>query len=663
MSFLIPPSDQCVNPAFAIVDEDGVGEVYASREEFLSTDEGSTVHHESVLMMKHYDFTVYQKYIVNTKTDTEAHYRPIVCDLAEYLEGTVPSDVIKKGKGYTTREQIGSGNYGDVVRYGDSSIVVKESEGSPDEDMHYVMEYTIMKYLKLDWVLDIQIVNNELHIYMKRMSGDMLDWTNDPRFVPEKKRIFFELCKSMYHAHSMGVVHLDLKWENILMDKHTLTPHIADWGISKFLPYTSWIGHKCDVATSSYRPPEVWMQIPYEYPPVDIFSLGIIGVELLRQIPHFLCEMRPFKYLHVYSIGVKPEECQTFADYMMILYPTLEKFDDLLTKKFDILPQRNTEIPYDLLNGMLCNLPSQRTPLHEVLNHPFFSDLRGDVVYTPITPQSILEKIPALQTPVLSKEVLNRAKTFDSPMSGPLVCALPEGDVNVLCTVSSILLNYYYLDKNHQPPEQVFEYLKSIDFNILGTFPKCFFIDTTSVQCQMMCRYALSSNLLPPNVVAAYIAQTTKSFSTITNEYIRSEYPDISKYFPENPLVDDIAVGWSWNVTTSCSYYESETGGKCCGYYEETADGEYTRIMTCDDGHFYGSGFIVNKNSFSHGTFDKSKLVDGTVVYRSGTIEYKGSLVGIKDFPKKFPVESYDKLKREKAQEYITLLNTRGKVI
>lgn len=105
--------------------------------------------------------------------------------------------------------------------------------------------------------------------------------------VPEAataQKILLGICKAIRHAHRHGIVHADLKPENVLFTGDT--PKIGDWGLAKVL-----LEHSTSIEglTPSYSAPE--QLDPDQYGSVDdttdVYQLGIIGYELLTgEIPY-----------------------------------------------------------------------------------------------------------------------------------------------------------------------------------------------------------------------------------------------------------------------------------------------------------------------------------------------------------------------------------------
>lgn len=109
--------------------------------------------------------------------------------------------------------------------------------------------------------------------------------------LPEKiARYFFEqILEAVEHLHSNGFCHLDLKLENILLDKDFCIK-LTDFGfaaqVEKDTPLYKRVG------TPSCRPPEMWKigtdYLGYDGCKADIFQLGNLLFTLVAGTPAFM---------------------------------------------------------------------------------------------------------------------------------------------------------------------------------------------------------------------------------------------------------------------------------------------------------------------------------------------------------------------------------------
>lgn len=74
------------------------------------------------------------------------------------------------------------------------------------------------------------------------------------------------------YLHANGIVHRDIKLDNILLDGHG-NVKIGDFGVSKKIGSNDLLFEQC--GTPAYIAPEIVTEIGYKGPPVDIWSAGI----------------------------------------------------------------------------------------------------------------------------------------------------------------------------------------------------------------------------------------------------------------------------------------------------------------------------------------------------------------------------------------------------
>lgn len=103
--------------------------------------------------------------------------------------------------------------------------------------------------------------------------GDLLDFINERKYLSERlaRGFFSDLVKGIDHCHTRGVVHRDLKCENLLLDSH-MRLKISDFGFAR--KYNGNLKTFC--GSFAYAAPEVILGNPYNGPLADIWSMGVI---------------------------------------------------------------------------------------------------------------------------------------------------------------------------------------------------------------------------------------------------------------------------------------------------------------------------------------------------------------------------------------------------
>ena len=96
--------------------------------------------------------------------------------------------------------------------------------------------------------------------------------------------VFGEICKGLAAAHEQGVVHRDLKPQNVMLDAAG-TVYVTDFGLAKSLAGTGMTEMGAILGTPSYMSPEQVRGEPAG-PRSDIYALGVILYEMATgQVP------------------------------------------------------------------------------------------------------------------------------------------------------------------------------------------------------------------------------------------------------------------------------------------------------------------------------------------------------------------------------------------
>ncbi len=119
--------------------------------------------------------------------------------------------------------------------------------------------------------LTMQYVDGEDLASLMRRSGRLP--------LPQVIDIFRQTCEGLQAAHEQGVIHRDLKPQNILIDRHGRVA-IADFGLAKSYEQVSLTEAGKVIGTPHYMSPEQVKGIPLDQRS-DLYSLGIILYEML----------------------------------------------------------------------------------------------------------------------------------------------------------------------------------------------------------------------------------------------------------------------------------------------------------------------------------------------------------------------------------------------
>jgi ribosomal protein S6 kinase alpha-5 len=225
--------------------------------------------------------------------------------------------------------------------------------------LHYAFQTDSKLYLVLDYVC----------------GGDLLTSYYSRKFTEDEVKIYIsEIILALEHIHKLGIIHRDVKLENILLDSdgHAV---LSDFGVSRmFLPYEeplaySWCG------TLRYMAPEVVETRAAGYDmAVDWWSLGIVTHELLTG-------WSPFKRRNV------------SATRKEMIYRITEEEphiqNDLSSDAVDFISKLLVKDPRKRLGG-------GEDDAEELKRHPFlkginWSDLAQKKISAPFVPQKTNE--------------------------------------------------------------------------------------------------------------------------------------------------------------------------------------------------------------------------------------------------------------------------------
>lgn len=182
--------------------------------------------------------------------------------------------------------------------------------------------------------------------------GDLLNFVRNKGRLREyeAREIFKQLVEGTNYMHAQGVLHRDLKLENVLLNSALNTVKLCDFGISRFVEIGVPMHEQC--GTPAYLAPEILYKEEYTGFASDTWSLGVI--------------------LYAMCVGKMPFKGKSLEDQRQILKTSCLAFPDTLSDSLK-----------ELLSSMLCFNPMSRTPLAMIFKQRWFSaPLEGSLTMT-----------------------------------------------------------------------------------------------------------------------------------------------------------------------------------------------------------------------------------------------------------------------------------------
>jgi cyclin-dependent kinase len=292
-----------------------------------------------------------------------------------------PTVVVRYGKVYKARDKT----TGKIVALKKTRLEMEE-EGVPSttlreisilqmlSESNHIVQLLCVEHLEENnkpcLYLVFEYLTTDLKKYMDR-NGRGSSYPLDPSIV---QIAMYQLLKGTAHMHKLGVMHRDLKPQNLLVDDaNPAVPlvKVADLGLGRHysVPIKAYTH---EIVTLWYRAPEVLLGAKHYAPAVDMWSVGCIFAELARKQAIFPGDSELQQLLHIFKLLGTPNE-DVWEDVTKLQdwheYPQWRPQD--LSKVFPKLNEQGI----DLLQRMFEYDPAKRITAMDALQHPYFDSM------------------------------------------------------------------------------------------------------------------------------------------------------------------------------------------------------------------------------------------------------------------------------------------------
>lgn len=208
---------------------------------------------------------------------------------------TLPGSKKKVGNYRFTGKVLGKGNFAKVEEA--IHIILNTKVAVKIMDVNEIREDYVIKNLYREGKIllklnhpcivslyeTMQTSNNVYYLVTELVSGgDLCSFVKNQRTgrleeLPTRN-FARQFASAIGHMHSLGVVHRDLKMENVMLDAKQTQIKIVDFGLSNIFNQNISLQTHC--GSPEYAAPELFVNGSHYGPEVDLWSLGRVFIYL-----------------------------------------------------------------------------------------------------------------------------------------------------------------------------------------------------------------------------------------------------------------------------------------------------------------------------------------------------------------------------------------------
>jgi len=278
----------------------------------------------------------------------------------------------------------GQGTYGVVYKAKDkqTDVIVAlkrirlevEDEGIPSTTLREISVLRQLDHPNIVKLNDVIQSEGRLYLVFEFVDRDLkkyMEATDGP--LPQQliKSYSHQLLLGLEFCHVRGIMHRDLKPQNILVSKDGRLK-LADFGLARaFVPPIRPFTH--EVVTLWYRPPEILLGCKTYALPIDMWAVGAIIAEMATKRPLFPGDSEVDELFKIFRILGTPDED---------VWPGVTSHQDW-NEDFPVWPALQigrvvsglSDSAVDLVERLICLDPRRRLSAHDALAHPYFSGI------------------------------------------------------------------------------------------------------------------------------------------------------------------------------------------------------------------------------------------------------------------------------------------------
>ncbi|XP_045196682.2 hormonally up-regulated neu tumor-associated kinase homolog isoform X2 [Mercenaria mercenaria] len=287
----------------------------------------------------------------------------------------VPKDILrnfphsKKVGNYLLGNTLGEGSFAKVkealhIPTGER-VAVKIIDKKKSREDSYVRKnlrregkiLQMIRHTNILHLLEIMETQNSYYLVTELCrGGDLMDYISQKRKLPENevKKYIRQIISAVDYLHRLGILHRDLKIENLLLDEFK-DMKIIDFGLSNSVKVVDTkdgpkVQEFCvtQCGSPAYAAPELLGRKKYG-PQVDIWSIGVNMYAMLTGNLPFTVEPFNIKALH----------------------------NKMISSQMNPLPEGLSRDCRDIIKKLLNPDPDRRITMDEILKHPWVAEGPG----------------------------------------------------------------------------------------------------------------------------------------------------------------------------------------------------------------------------------------------------------------------------------------------
>jgi casein kinase II subunit alpha len=195
------------------------------------------------------------------------------------------------------------------------------------------------------------------------------------------KYYIYEIFRALDYCHSKGVIHRDVKPQNIMIDHSRKQLRLIDWGLAEY--YHKGQNYNVRVASRYFKGPELLLEYQYYDYSLDIWSLGCMFAGMLfMKEPFFMGNSNEDQLVKIAKV-LGTDHLWDYCDkYKIMIDQELADLVQKHTKKqFKIfVTEKNQHLvsdeALDLLSKMLVYDHAERITPKDAMEHEYFEEIR-----------------------------------------------------------------------------------------------------------------------------------------------------------------------------------------------------------------------------------------------------------------------------------------------